>query len=72
MDFAAVERSVAIALAGAASAVGTASLIRILTGGRRTDPRDETLRRTDILWTAVPVLLLLALLGGVLLHTANG
>jgi len=71
MDFAAFEGSVALALACAATVVGAASVIRTLSGGAFPDAGAERLRRTDLLWTAVPVILLLALLVGVVARLPN-
>ena len=71
MDFAAFEGSVALALACAAAVVGVASWVRTLAGGRSLDAADERLRRADLLWTAVPVVLLLALLVGVVARLPN-
>ena len=71
MDFAAFEGSVALALACAATVVGAVSLIRIFSRGDPLDASDARLRRTDLLWTAVPVLLLLGLLLGVVHRLPN-
>jgi len=68
MDLTAIESFVTFALSGVASIVSLVSIARIVGQGRSTEARSETLRRTDLLWTAVPVLLLVTLLGGVLAH----
>jgi hypothetical protein len=68
MDLTAIESFVAFALSGVASLVSLASIVRIVVQGRSTEAWSETLRRTDLLWTAVPILLLITLLGGVLAH----
>jgi hypothetical protein len=68
MDLAAIETIVTFALSAVASIVSLASLARIVARGRFAEAGGEELRRTDLLWTAVPVLLLVTLLGGVLAH----
>ena len=70
MDLVAVEKSITLTLAVVASALAAASLIRILARGPYADPEHERLRRTDLLWTAVPVLLLGCLLGALLYSAA--
>jgi hypothetical protein len=72
MDFAAFEGSVALALACAATVVGVVSLARTLSGAPAHDAGDKRLRRTDLVWTAVPVLLLFSLLLGVIYRLPNG
>jgi hypothetical protein len=68
MDLEVIESVVTFALSAVASIVSLTSLARTVVRGRLPETDGEALRRTDLLWTAVPVLLLIALLGGVLAH----
>lgn len=68
MDLTVIESVLTFALSVVASVLSLASLARIVARGRFPETDGEALRRTDLLWTAVPVLLLITLLGGVVAH----
>jgi hypothetical protein len=65
MDLSVAEGVLALGLGGFASIASAIWLARVSGQPRSSDPRQEMLRRTDVVWTAVPTLLLLLLLGGV-------
>lgn len=68
MDLAVIESIVTFALSAVVTIVCLTFLARTFFRGRAPETDGEALRRTDLLWTAVPVLLLITLLGGVVAH----